>query len=352
MLLLSVTTLRAQFTEGFNKAEYLELLRITAMSIDSPSTKDQMRPLYSQIFFKSRVVGLDNRAELWLRDDGVIILSLRGTTTKNISWLENFYAAQIPAQGQIQLAGDYSYDYHFADEKRAAVHVGWTIGTGFLLREVLPIIDSCYRAGARNLMIIGHSQGAALSYLVTSQLRYWQKQGKFPTDWQLKTYASAAPKPGNLYYAYDYEQLTYGGYGITVLNPLDWVPEVPVSVQTQSDFNPTNPFRDVKPVLKKQALGKRIALKYAYNRLTKPTRRAQKNYTKYLGKTTSGMLKTALPGYVAPKYVPSTMYSRAGTPIILRPDAAYRSERADPNKNVFIHHMPEAYYKLTELLPD
>jgi len=351
-VLLSVTTLKAQFTEGFNKAEYLELMRITAASIDTPWTELKLRPLYSSIFHRTKVVGLDNQADLWLRDDGVIILSLRGTTLKDISWLENFYAAQIPAKGKIQLDSNYIFDYHFADESRAAVHVGWTIGTGFLLREVMPVLDSCYKTGSRNLIVVGHSQGAALSFLVTSQLRYWQKQSKFPLAWQIKTYASAAPKPGNLYYAYDYEQLTYGGFGITVLNPLDWVPEVPVTVQTLTDFNPTNPFGDVKSVLKKQSYGKRMALNYGYKRLTKPTRRSQKNYTKYLGKTASSMLKTALPGYVAPSYVPSTMYMRAGSPIILRPDAAYRSERVDPNKNVFIHHMPEAYYKLAELMPD
>lgn len=352
LLGLSVTTTYAQFTEGFQKREYLELMRITAASIDTPWTQLKLKPLYSEIFFRSKVVGLDNQADLWLRDDGVIILSLRGTTKKDISWLENFYAAQIPAQGSIQLASDYTYTYHFAEESRAAVHVGWTIGAGFLLREVLPQLDSCYQAGARNLIVVGHSQGAALSFLVTSQLRYWQKQGKFPAGWQLKTYASAAPKPGNLYYAYDYEQLTYGGYGITVLNPLDWVPEVPVTVQTLTDFTPTNPFRDAKKVFKKQPFVKRLALSYGYKRLTKPTQRAQKNYTKYLGKTASSMLKTTLPGYVAPKYVPSTLYTRAGSPIVLRPNAAYRSERVDPNKNVFIHHMPEAYYRLAELLPD
>lgn len=349
---LTVASLQAQFTEGFNKSEYLELMRITAASIDTPWNTLKLQPMYSEIFFRSKVVGLDNQADLWLRDDGVIVLSLRGTTQKDISWLENFYAAQIPAKGSIQLANDYRFDYHFADESRAAVHVGWTIGAGFLLRELLPQLDSCYRAGARYLLVVGHSQGGALSFLVTSQLRYWQKQGKFPADWQLKTYASAAPKPGNLYYAYDYEQLTYGGYGISVFNPLDWVPEVPVTVQTQTDFNPTNPFGDVKNVLKKQSFPKRLALNYGYKRLTKPTRRAQKNYTKYLGKTASSMLKTALPGYVAPVYVPSTMYMRAGSPIILTPDAAYRQERMDPSKNVFLHHMPEAYYKLAELLPD
>ncbi len=349
---LSFATLQAQFTEGFSKTEYLELMRITAASIDTPWTKLQLKPLYSDIFYRSPVVGLDNQADLWLRDDGVIVLSLRGTTQNNISWLENFYAAQIPAKGSIQLTGDYRFDYQFADESRAAVHIGWTIGTGFLLREIMPQLDSCYRAGARYLLVVGHSQGGALSFLVSSQLRYWQKQGKFPIDWQLKTYASAAPKPGNLYYAYDYEQLTFGGFGLTVLNPLDWVPEVPVTVQTQTDFNPTNPFGDVKAVFKKQSFGKRLALNYAYKRLTKPTRRAQKNYTKYLGKTVNGLLITALPGYVAPPYVPSTMYMRAGSPIILTPDAAYLQERTDPSKNVFLHHMPEAYYKLAELLPD
>ncbi len=353
LLLLGGSSLHAQFTEGFDKTEYLEIMRITAASIDTPWVKLRTpAPLQSEIFFRSRVVGLDNQADLWIRDDGVIILSIRGTTAKDISWLENFYAAQIPAKGSIQLSSDYRYDYHFAEDDRAAVHVGWTIGAGFLLREVMPKIDSCYAAGSRYLMVVGHSQGAAIAYLVTSQLRNWQQTGKLGTEWELKTYTSAAPKPGNLYYAYAYEQQTYGGFGITVLNPLDWVPEVPVTIQTVSDFNTTNPFGGVKKVFKKLPFFKRMALNYGYKRLTKPSRKAQRNYTKYLGRTTSGMLKEALPGFVAPDYVPSTHYMRTGSPIILRPDTTYRNERADPHKNVFIHHMPEAYYKLAEQLPE
>ncbi len=343
----------ATLLPGFDKNEYLEVLRLAAHSVDTPWTTYKVPlPEQHQLVFRSNVVGLDNRADIWLRNDGAVHVHLRGTTAREISWMENFYAAQIPAQGTIKLANDYNFSYDFSNARGAAVHVGWTIGTGFLLREILPVLDSFYRTGARELLISGHSQGGALTFLTSAYLLRMQQIGKFPAAWKLKTYASAAPKPGNLAFAYDFERLTAGGWAFSVLHPYDWVPESPVTLQTQSDFNLTNPFRDVKPVFKKMPLFKRMALKYAFNRLTKPSRRAQKNYTRYLGKTVAGIVGKSLPGFEAPAYLPSVMYMRCGVPIILYPNDAYRNERPDPDKNVFIHHMPEAYYVLSQQLPN
>jgi len=38
-------------------------------------------------------MGLDNQWGLWVLEDKVACISIRGTTTKQVSWLENFYAA-------------------------------------------------------------------------------------------------------------------------------------------------------------------------------------------------------------------------------------------------------------------
>ncbi len=58
------------------------------------------------------------------------------------------------------------------------------------------------KAGIRNFYLLGHSQGAAINFLVTAHLRHLQKTGRIPADVRFKSYRSAAPKPGNLYFAY------------------------------------------------------------------------------------------------------------------------------------------------------
>ena len=52
------------------------------------------------------------------------------------------------------------------------------------------------------------------------------------TSLNIKTYCSAAPKPGNLFYAYDFEHITEGGWAFNVVNSADWVPELPSTTQT------------------------------------------------------------------------------------------------------------------------
>jgi predicted esterase len=56
--------------------------------------------------------------------------------------------------------------------------------------------------------IMGHSQGGAIAYLLTAHLLSLQKENKIPSEIVFKTYCSAAPKPGNLHFAY---ALTSGG---------------------------------------------------------------------------------------------------------------------------------------------
>ncbi|HPN72156.1 MAG TPA: hypothetical protein PLZ32_21680, partial [Saprospiraceae bacterium] len=76
----------------------------------------------------------------------------------------------------------------------------------------MPKIDSLYKTGTKEFLIMGHSQGGAIAYLMTSYLYNLQQLGQLPIDIKFKTYCSAAPKPGNLYYAYEYEAMTQGGW--------------------------------------------------------------------------------------------------------------------------------------------
>ena len=81
----------ATLLPGFDKNEYLEVLRLAAHSVDTPWTTYKVPlPEQHQLVFRSKVVGLDNRADIWLRNDGAVHVHLRGTTAREISWMENF----------------------------------------------------------------------------------------------------------------------------------------------------------------------------------------------------------------------------------------------------------------------
>lgn len=336
---------------GFDKAEYIELLKVSAQFGDSTYVKAFPAPQRFKLAYRSPVVGLDNKWDLWTDNQSVAVISLRGTTANSVSWLGNFYAAMVQAKGEIQLSDTEKFNYELASSPRAAVHVGWLVTMGILAKDILPKIDSCYRAGTKDMLIMGHSQGGGIAYLLTAHLKNLQKQGRIPADIQFKTYCSAGPKPGNLYFAYEYEAATQGGWAYNVVNSADWVPEVPLTVQTVNDFNPTNPFSGAPAMIKKQKLMKRIALKYAYNSLSKPSLKAQKNYQKFLGNLASKTVSKNLNGYVPPEYYNSNDYVRTGTTIVLLADSAYFQKYPESKEKIFTHHFHPPYLYLTEKLP-
>ncbi len=75
-----------------------------------------------------------------------------------------------------------------------------------------------------------------------------------------------------------------GDWAFNMVNAVDWVSEVPFSIQTVNDFSETNPFSDTSYFIKKQKFPKNIVFKKIYNKLDKPTKKSQTNFEKYLGK--------------------------------------------------------------------
>lgn len=351
-LFLCNTVKAAVLRPGFDKAEYLELLRVCARHGDSAYIKTIAAPEHSSFLYRSPVMGLENRWDLWMRDDRVAILSIRGTTASMVSWLANFYAATVPATGSLCLSKTDVFSYRLADNPRAAVHVGWLLATAYLSRDIMPRLDSLYREGIRDVIVMGHSQGGAIAYLLTAYLYQLQKQGQLPGDVRLKTYCSASPKPGNLYFAYDYEAMTQGGWAYNVVNTADWVPETPLSVQTLDDFNKTNLFAVAPDLIRKQKWPMNWIAKYAFNRLDKPSRKLQRRYERYLGNMVSKQVVKQLSNFRTPCYYPSSDYTRAGNTIVLYADAAYYQLYPDSRENVFIHHFFAPYIYLAEKLPD
>lgn len=348
LVLLFPTLLQAQLQPGYSAEENLELLKVFKSFVDRPMAgMDVPSSTRFQRIYRSPTVGLENRWELHADSAGTAVISLRGTTENAVSWLENGYAAMVPATGKLQLDASTSFHYHLADDPMAAVHVGWLVGMAFLQADILPRIDSLYRAGTRDIFISGHSQGGALCYLLTAHLWQLQRSGRLPSEIRFKTYANAAPKPGNTAFAHHYEHFTRG-WAFNTVNALDWVPEVPMSIQTVHDLNAVNPFVDAKESMRELPLKQRIAAKYVHNKLDRPTRKAQRNYRKFLGRSAGNFVRRNLPLLETPPYAETSLYVRTGTIITLFPDSAYHQRFPQKQETPFVNHMLEPYVYLME----
>lgn len=352
VLLHQCPVIAQDFGPGFNKEEYLEMMRISVQtSLVDEYIAQHEAPVNFFRAYQSPVMGLDNYYDLWLNEDRTAaVFSIRGTTTQQESWLENIFAAMIPAMGKIQLSPNEMFEYALATHPEAAMHAGWTVGMAFIARDAIPKIRDLAQRKIRNIYIVGHSQGGAIAYLLTAQLRHMQLAGTLSEKIRFKTYCSAAPKPGNLYFAYDYEALTQNGWGFNVVNSADWVPEVPMSIQTFDDFNRINPLLHVDDLIRAQKLPQRIVAKHIFNHLDKPTRKAQQRYEKYLGELTERAVKNRIEGLILPPFVQTNNYVRTGTTVVLQPDEEYRQLYPDDPEQIFGHHYHAPYMLLTQKL--
>ena len=341
LLFITVSLSAQKLKPGFDPIEYLDLLQVS-----EATHKDSMLPgvvkgtgLKHELIYRSPEVGLKNRWEYWQREDGIGVISIRGTVQHASSWMENFYAAQVPATGTLQINDSTIFKYKLSNDEKASVHAGWTLGLAFLGPDITSMITRMYNEkGINQFIIMGHSQGGALAFLVTSYLHYLEGSNGLPQGLNFKTYCSAAPKPGNMYYAYDFDFITRYGKGFTVVNTSDWVPETPFSVQTLGDFSPGNPFTDISSLLGSQKAVVRWYLKSMYNKMDRGTRKAQERIEKYLGHKVYSQVKKVLPQFKEPEYAGTVNYMRAGIPIVLQPDAEYKTAYPDDPKKAFMHH--------------
>lgn len=354
LLLASFATAAAQnvqrrLTPGFDRDEYLECLKMASnfsnTKLDSIYLIDG--PQHFAKVYSSPNIGFDNGWELWIAPDSVVALSVRGSIPTELSWFSNFNAGMVSASGVAHVGTDTAYD--LCPDSAAAVHAGWLGGMLYIASDMLPRIDSCYSCGYRNYIITGHSQGGAISFLLTSHLYRLRTSGRLPSDIVFKTYCSAAPKPGNMVYSCHFDYMTRGGWAFNVISSVDWVPETPLSVQTISDFAPTNPFVHFDELVGQMPLTDRMKLRFLYARLDNPTRKSEKQLRKYLGRTLGQMVADKCPGYRLPDYAVCANFQRAGVPVVMVPDADYYALYPKVyDKDCFIHHMFKSYLKLAE----
>ena len=80
-MLFLITSTRAQILqEGFNPEEYLECMQITVQQSDTNYVEIPVGPPenYEELYH-SPDMGLDNQYDIWLREDGLVVLSIRGS---------------------------------------------------------------------------------------------------------------------------------------------------------------------------------------------------------------------------------------------------------------------------------
>ena len=350
LLSFSVQYSKAQYlNKGFDLEEIEELIRINTTFSESKKNKALIPlPKYSKLQYVSPEMGLDNKWELWIKDNHIAVFGIRGSTKNTYSWLANFFAAQIPAIGSLKIEKDYIFSYKLAENPKASVHTGYVFSSAFLIRDMLPRIDSLYKAGVKDIIITGHSQGGGLAYIVASNFLWQQKDGLIPQDIRFKIYTTASPKPGNLYFAYDYERVALDGWAYHLVNTEDWVPQTPFTVQTIDDLPKVNPVPFAKAAIAKQSFLKKLFIKPIYNKLTKPSFEAVENYQAYLGEFVGEKIKKKYKDFEIPTFANSSEYVRAGRQIVLYPDSVYYKEydpAKDPN-NFMLNHSNNAYYYL------
>ena len=350
LLLLAAQFLHARHLQpGFDGNEFRKMFSVSAYQTDTPWTKTWFpSPVGYELAYRSPVMGLDNRWDMWLSKDSVGVISVRGTTGTDVSWLENFYAGMIPAKGKLYMENGRIFEYKLAADSNAYVHIGWTVGLAYLAPGIVNKINEEYKNGVKDFILMGHSQGGAIIDLLTSYL-YYEKGKSIPADIQFKTYASGVPKTGNLYYAYDFDFITRGGWAFRVVSTADWVPQVPFTIETLDDIERGNPFVNIDALLKWPA---RPVAKHIVRKINRSAKKARKRFTKYLGKDSGKFVRRKIAGFPKQKYVASLDYMTCGVPIVLYADEAYHKLYPDDYSNVFRHHAYGPYlYLLNQYYP-
>lgn len=328
---------------GFDSKECDESYLLNAAFMDTSANNRFPDFLKGYTFlYRSPAIGLDNVYDLWLREDSTVIITLRGTTADAKSIMADFYCAMFPAKGTIILAKDKApFSYKLATDPKAAVHGGFLISFAFIAQDLQPRLTELYQKGYRKFMFCGHSQGGALCYYLSAWLMQLRKDKVYPGI-QVKTYASASPKMGNIYFVYDYDNAMHGEWSYSIVNTADPVPEVPLTTQQlEIDMNTPNPLINLAKRFDDMSFFKRIVLKHAYNSMRKKARKSSEAYQKYLGGYAGKIIKSMQPGMELPEPVKTTYFLRPGVPITLLENEAYRDHfKSAPN---YFHHGFDAY---------
>lgn len=227
LILLIFAQLNAQ--TGLDKSEMRDMIAIcnSFTFIDLYKSDKNIIPKDYHKVYTSGVFGMDNKFQIYKKNHTAVI-HFRGSTDKQVSWLENIYAAMIPAQGVINLEGE-DFPYHFADDTSAAVHSGYSLGLAFMHAELIDRIKILNDDGIYDIIITGHSQGGSLANLATAWLNNI-KGKEISAKNNFRTYAFAAPMIGNQAFVNEYNRkFCDTKKSFNIINIADQIPTFPIS---------------------------------------------------------------------------------------------------------------------------
>jgi hypothetical protein len=225
----------SQVRPGFDNREALDMIAIcnSYTFLDIYNTDATIIPKDYKKVYTSGVFGMDNKFQLYQKDK-LVVINLRGSTDKKISWLENIYSAMIPATGTINISGE-DFNYCFAHDTSAAVHGGYALAMAYLHKDILYHISNLNRNGIYNFIITGHSQGGALANILRAYLENLS-DSLLPSENKFKTIAFASPMVGNKAFAAEYNtRFTFNNTSFNIVNPADPIPKLPTSYN-DSDY--------------------------------------------------------------------------------------------------------------------
>lgn len=312
---------------GYDKVELATLMPVMERTYDSSDIGGFKTPEPEGIqrVFRSKVSPLMNRFDLWVTPDRQAVIAIRGSIVDpgGLSFAAAFYSPMVAAQGEIRLSEAETFSYKLAELPGAAVHLGMLLGLAHISGELVAQIREQYKSGIRDFVLLGHSQGSGIGFLATSYIRYLQKEGKLPSDLRLKSYLIAAPKTGNLQYAYDYEKINAGGWAFSVNNVLDWVPCIGLTFQTAADFPKISPFYDMKGFLSGINFPPGPKFDSSYHRFSSTGPAFVKEILRIIHENVYPRISQVMPGYVEPGLLETFDFERSGDLVPLFPDAAY-----------------------------
>ena len=221
--------LYAQPDPGFNKKEARDMIALcnSFTFLDLYNTDTMIVPAEYKKIYTSGVFGMDNKYQLYTKGNTAVIC-FRGSTDKQISWVENIYSSMIPANGVMTISGE-KFEYSFAKDSNAAVHAGYALGIAFLHNEILYQVNTLNRQGIFKIIITGHSQGGALANMLRAYLENTE-HGEIDVRNKFTTYAFAAPMSGNKFFTREYnERYAKNGSSFNIINHADPIPDFPLS---------------------------------------------------------------------------------------------------------------------------
>ncbi|MBI4984505.1 MAG: hypothetical protein HZC24_03950 [Rhodocyclales bacterium] len=236
------------FATDFSVDEAKTLIAFIAdlQGASPPLPQPPLPPNWVKVFDPPPIGAFDNKWQLW--QDGSAdryAVIVRGTTYDPGSIVEDLLSVMVPASGALTL-GKLTVDYKLADEPRAAVHLGFLLGTLLLLLDPAAGIVAKLSSLPQHsdVFVAGHSQGAGIATLCRAFLHHSDLLAS--RGFNYKTYVFAQPKPGNDHFGYDFERALGTARAFRITNDQDWVPQVPFTIELPRDINEPNPMDRLK----------------------------------------------------------------------------------------------------------